>query len=255
MTKKARKLYETQEFMKNDPDQFAYLQLMDELHSERLKKKLDEHQKAYYKGLRANRVSIVDDKSGTGKTTIAFLAAKELILDKIVSKIIYIRFPDDRAQGLGAVPGDLDEKGSIYFQPAYDALAELGIQPEAVDKLREAGVLIFRTDANLRGTNLKDAFIIIDESQNARDIGQLRLVLTRPHDDCKIALIGHSKQVDSKVKKYGKSQLTAFQVYQIHLLKKKWAKKYPLLVDYRGELSRWADEIEETLKELEEVSM
>jgi phosphate starvation-inducible PhoH-like protein/PhoH-like ATPase len=95
---------------------------------------------------------------------------------------------------------------------------------------------------------MKRTFLIVDECQNG-DIADMRLVFTRVHDTGKIVAIGHSLQVDRKLPKI--AGLIPFQIYQRHMNKKSWAKVCELQTDYRGRISQWADEIDLTIKELE----
>lgn len=247
MSKKPAKTYAVRD--NRDPFSKALDQLYSSTETDKIVKRMDAHQKAYYLGTKEKRVSIVDAKAGTGKTTVAFASGLDALRAGGINKLMYIRFPDDEIQSLGFLPGDIDEKGSSYFGPAYNTLAKCGIQYEATDMLRDKGTFEFVMANTLRGSDYENAFVIIDEAQNARDKGKLQTVLTRFHDNCKLVLIGHSEQQDNReIQKYG--GLTAFQAYQVHLLKKRWTQKYDLIVDYRGELCRWSDEIEETLREL-----
>lgn len=225
--------------------------------TEELKDKLDPYQVAYYKearmSVRGTKVVIIDAQAGTGKTTIAFAAGIEALRTGKAKRLTYIRFPSKRGQRLGAIPGDLKEKEALYMQPAFEALAACGLQPEAVALMESQGLIRLCTDTTLRGTNINEEFVIIDEAQNAEDLEQLKLVLTRIHDTSKTVLIGDSGQKDGKVQLY--YGLNAFQVYSIHLLKRSWARRFRLVNNYRGALAQYADEIGDTLKELEREAM
>ena len=86
---------------------------------ENLKKKLDGTQMKLYNSIIDNLVTCCNAKAGTGKTTVATMAAFDLLQKGIVTKIYYVRFPDQLMQSLGALPGDIDEKEDYYFQPFY----------------------------------------------------------------------------------------------------------------------------------------
>lgn len=248
MSKRSGRTYEVQ--LRFNPETKAMNQLQSGTQIAKIWNRMDENQRAYYRGTKEKRVSIVDAKAGTGKTTIAFASGiEEIALNKGLSRIMYVRFPDDDIQSLGFLPGDIDEKGSQYFGPAYNTLVKCGVQMEATDTLREMGVLEFVMTNTMRGADEENAFVIIDEAQNARKYSDIQKVLTRFHDNCRIVLIGHSGQQDNKNVQMIKGY-TPFQLYQIHLLKKKWTQRFGLIVDYRGELCRWSDDIGETIKEL-----
>ena len=212
--------------------------------------KADKLQLQYDEAIDHFDVVMLDARAGTGKTTITVMKALDYLRRGAVDVIRYVRFVDSRTQKLGAIPGDPAEKQKVFMFPFYEAMAECGIPPEHVDAMVTAGLIELSTDIYFRGRNVKRSFYIIDEAQNG-DIEDLRLVLTRPHDDGKVAVIGHSKQVDRKLPKYGKDKLIPFQVYQKHMDKERWTMVCTLLTDHRGKISRWADEIELTLKELE----
>lgn len=230
------------------PDWFIS-QLMDTKQVDRLYKKLDAHQIEYYDSIFNNKVTMVDAPAGTGKTTIAVMVGKELLAHGKVAQIVYIRFPDKRAQKQGFLPGDMNEKNSVYMQPFFDASSEVGLQPDAVFKLIDKGLITLSTDICMRGVNLKNTFLIIDEAQNG-EIEDLRLMLTRLHDHSgHCVVIGHSGQVDNNVRRFGQQKFIPFEIYQLHMAKKAWTQICRLPNNYRGEISKWADNIQETINE------
>lgn len=251
MGKKGRQVKPKQEFMDEKED--LHYAIHSNHISERFYDKInkDEHQIDYYNSLVTNRMTIVDDPSGTGKTTIAFKAGLDLLKDGEISKIVYIRFPSKRGEGLGFTTGDLKDKQAKYMKPAYQCLYDLGLSPENVEEMKVQGLLELITDAEERGMTRDKEFAIIDESQNAVDMQTLNLVLSRFTDASKIALIGHSLQADNNNKFYTRHRLTAFQVYQYHYMKKSWVKRCRLVKNYRGEMSRWSDEYNRSIKELD----
>ena len=243
------KQYSKQQIHIDNKYDWTVKQLYDSTTSDRFYGQLDHRQLEAYACLIGKQYNIIifDEKAGCGKTTLAFLAGLNMLRTGKVAKIIYIRIPDERALRLGYVPGELNEKEAIFMFPAYDALLVNGLQPYAVDTLKSKGLIEFCTDTTMRGRNLENAYVIIDEPQNA-DLETLKLLLTRLHDNCKCVLSGHSGQVDSKLPKYGIQGYNAFKVYQAHLLQKPWAIKCVLPINYRGKVSRWADEVDETVK-------
>jgi phosphate starvation-inducible protein PhoH len=219
-------------------------------HTDKLRKRLDEHQRAYAEAICSHTVTFVDAPAGTGKTTIAVMVGIEMLRRGEVDQLTYLRFPDSRNGNLGFLPGDPNDKVRPLMAPFYEALAECGLQDEAVEMLRTKGMIETVTDTYMRGRN-KRAFLIIDEAQNARGVTDLQLVLTRLHDDrSRGVIIGHSDQVDGKVERYGSDRLNAFQVYHRHMLKKGFTATVDLPNNYRGKVSQWADKIKDTLTEL-----
>lgn len=212
---------------------------------------MDEHQAKYASAIEYHKVTMVDDKAGTAKTTIAVAKGLELLKAGKVDKIHYVRFPDKRSMKLGYMPGNDQEKEKGFMYPFFEALSECGLQPDFVSRLLLHDVFEASTDIHMRGRTLDRVYLIVDEAQNG-DISDLRLVLTRIKDNGKAVVIGHTKQADNKLPKYGKAGFIPFEVYQLHFLKKSWATKCRLHKDYRGAISQWADEIDVTLKELAE---
>lgn len=206
----------------------------------KLYKALDKDQLSFYNSIKTNIVTCCDAKAGTGKTTVAAMAAMDLLESDEVSKIIYLRFPDKMVQSLGAFPGELKEKERYYMQPFIDACEEFDIPEEKLYRdYIDYDKVFMMTNVTLRGSNFKDAAIIIDEAQNA-SFKDLKLVLTRIHDSCHCALIGHVAQCDNKMDNKIESP---FSMYIDHLSKKSWAKTIHLKNNYRGEVSTWADSL------------
>lgn len=204
-----------------------------------LYRKLDSSQKAFYSSILENKVTCCNSKAGTGKTTISVLAGFDMIKSGQIQKIIYIRFPDQLIQSLGHFPGSLEEKESYYMAPFIDACMELGIDKSRLERdYISSEQVILCTNITLRGTNMKDSLIILDEAQNAT-FNDLKLVLTRLHDSCHCVLMGHSDQCDNKKANSQK----AFEAYMNHMCKKQWAKRVDLKINYRGTISSWADKL------------
>lgn len=228
-------------------------QLADRTETDKLWNRMDSDQRDYDSKMESHSVVFVDAEAGTGKTTYAVRKALEMLRENKVNKIQYVRFPDRRAGKLGFLPGDLkDGKEAGFMVPFEQALYECGINQYALQKLVEKGKIEMTTDLFLRGTNLKGVFLIIDEAQNASELEDLKLVLTRLHDHKgRGVVIGHTRQTDNKVTLYTKHKLTAFQVTAFHFLRKSWAARGYLRTNYRGEISKWADRVEDSLVMLE----
>ena len=206
---------------------------------ENLKQKLDGQQTKLYSSIIDNLVTCCNARAGTGKTTVATMAAFDLLQKGIVTKIYYVRFPDQLMQSLGALPGDIDEKEDYYFQPFYQACEEIGLDRYHLDRdYVPQNTVNLETIITMRGINIKNAAVIVDETQNA-SFKDLKLLLTRLHDDCHVALIGHTAQIDNDncVKE------KAFIHYMEHFCKKQWAQRVDLKRNYRGKISAYADSL------------
>lgn len=211
----------------------------------------DRHQTNFAHGIEYSGISMVNASAGTGKTTIAVMKGFELLRKGQVDILRYVRFVDRRTLKMGFLPGDEEEKQKKLMLPFYEAAAECGLSPDHVEEMRAQEILELSTDIHWRGRNMKRTFLIIDEAQNG-DIEDMRMMLTRLHDSGKGVVVGHSEQCDNKLKRYGREKLTPFEVYIRHMVKERFAHEYKLVKDYRGEYSRWADRIYETIKELED---
>ena len=132
--------------------------------------------------------------AGTGKTYLAVCYAVTQLKKGNIDKIILTRPAVEAGESLGFLPGDLKEKVDPYLRPLYDALYDmLGV--EAVSQLIEKQVIEIAPLAYMRGRTLENAFIILDEAQNAT-IDQLKMFLTRLGFNSKMIGTGDISQVD-----------------------------------------------------------
>lgn len=132
--------------------------------------------------------------AGTGKTYLAVCYAVTELKKGNVEKIILTRPAVEAGESLGFLPGDLKEKVDPYLRPLYDALYDmLGV--EQVSILIEKQVIEIAPLAYMRGRTLENAFIILDEAQNAT-IDQLKMFLTRLGFNSKMIVTGDISQVD-----------------------------------------------------------
>ncbi len=132
--------------------------------------------------------------AGTGKTYLAVAMAVAAFLAKKVSRIILTRPAVEAGERLGFLPGTLQEKVDPYLRPLYDALYDM-IDSERVDKLLERNTIEVAPIAFMRGRTLNDAFIIIDEAQNATG-EQMKMILTRLGFNSKMVITGDVTQID-----------------------------------------------------------
>lgn len=195
-----------------------------------------------------NDIIFCNAKAGTGKTTIATGVANLLVMYGKFKNIIYIVAPyGEKKQGW--LPGDITEKSSVYFEPFYQAMIECDINPytavndeSLVNQKNGSGYITCITDTFLRGTNLNDSVIILDEAQNYT-VDQLKKVLTRVGTRAKVIVIGHDLQCDIK-----KKEESGFVAYINHFKGKERCAICELKNNHRGWISQWADEFME-LKE------
>ena len=209
---------------------------------------LDEEQVEFVKAIEDLRKSIVfcDAAAGTGKTTLAMGAANILVQDKRnkLNEIVYIVSPYGEGKQ-GYLPGSITEKSEVYYEPAYQAMVEVWMNPYSdvctttLTKKRQFGdgFVTMLTHTYLRGTNLQNKVVIIDEAQNFT-VAELKKVLTRIHDSCKVIVIGHTGQIDIN----GRS---GFARYLEHFEGQEKCKVCRLTTNHRGWLSTFADELEE----------
>jgi len=200
--------------------------------------KLTEEQRVYVDNIFDKQLTLVNARSGTGKTTLAVACAS--ILKK---PLIYI-FAPVMESSMGFRPGTQEEKESEYIAPLFDALYEINENPlKAICSTnnqannKEAWVHP-RSHIFARGTNIKDSTVIIDECQNFTK-AELKKVLTRIHDSCKVIMIGHTGQNDLKNPKD-----SGFKPYIEHFRNKEYATVCELSWNFRGILANDADEIE-----------
>ena len=178
---------------------------------------LDEEQKHFRDAIWDSKKLIVmcNSKAGTGKSTIAIATASLLVEYGIYDGIVYIISPTQE-QKQGFLPGDQGAKTAPYIQPLRDALLTLNINPDRsiisdnnTSSLKRGDAYInFMADTYLRGCNLENKVVIIDESQNFY-FDQLKRALTRVHDNCKLIVIGHTKQCDL----YKNPDRSGFSIY------------------------------------------
>lgn len=132
--------------------------------------------------------------AGTGKTYTAIALAVAAFKAKAVKKIILTRPAVEAGEKLGFLPGDLKEKLDPYLQPLYDALHDM-LPPKKLADLIESGTIQIAPLAYMRGRTLDNAFVILDEAQNAT-VSQLKMFLTRMGRNAKFIVTGDLTQID-----------------------------------------------------------
>lgn len=132
--------------------------------------------------------------AGTGKTYLAVAAAVDALMRKRVRRIVLARPAVEAGESLGFLPGDMQAKVDPYLRPLYDSLDDL-IPFERIQKLIESRTIEVAPLAFMRGRTLGDAFVILDEAQNATG-AQMKMFLTRLGVNSKIVITGDKTQVD-----------------------------------------------------------
>ena len=132
--------------------------------------------------------------AGTGKTYTAVALAVRSLKQKQVKRIILTRPAVEAGENLGFLPGDLKEKLDPYLQPLYDALLDMLPSEKLVD-YSEQGIIQIAPLAFMRGRTLDNAFVILDEAQNATE-SQIKMFLTRMGKSAKFIITGDVTQID-----------------------------------------------------------
>jgi phosphate starvation-inducible PhoH-like protein len=132
--------------------------------------------------------------AGTGKTYTSIALAVNALKEMRVKKIILSRPAVEAGENLGFLPGDLREKLDPYLQPLYDALEDM-IPYKKLEKYIDERVIQIAPLGFMRGRTLSDAFVILDEAQNAT-YTQLKMFLTRMGENSKFVVTGDLTQID-----------------------------------------------------------
>jgi phosphate starvation-inducible PhoH-like protein len=153
-----------------------------------------EAQKAYVKALFKNELAFGIGPAGTGKTYLAVAAGVSMYLAGRVDKIILSRPAVEAGERLGFLPGDMKEKVDPYMQPLYDALNDF-LPAGQVQKLLEEKKIEIAPLAFMRGRTLANAFVVLDEAQNATTM-QMKMFLTRLGEGSRMVITGDRTQID-----------------------------------------------------------
>jgi phosphate starvation-inducible PhoH-like protein len=148
----------------------------------------------YMKLISENDIVVGIGPAGTGKTYLAVAAAVDALSRKRVKRIVLARPAVEAGESLGFLPGDLQAKVDPYLRPLYDALEDM-MPPERVQKALETRTIEIAPLAYMRGRTLADAFVILDEAQNATN-AQMKMFLTRLGVNSKTVITGDKTQID-----------------------------------------------------------
>lgn len=152
------------------------------------------NQKKMVQAADTNDIVFAVGPAGTGKTYTAVALAVRALKNKQVKKIILTRPAVEAGESLGFLPGDLKEKIDPYLRPLYDALDDM-IPADKLGYYMSTRTIEIAPLAYMRGRTLDNAFIILDEAQNANDL-QLKMFLTRIGASAKAIITGDPTQID-----------------------------------------------------------
>jgi len=151
-------------------------------------------QAEYLRLIGENDIVVGIGPAGTGKTYLAVAAAVDALMRKRVRRIILARPAVEAGESLGFLPGDMQAKVDPYLRPLYDALEDM-MPSDRMQRALETRVIEIAPLAYMRGRTLSDAFVILDEAQNATS-AQMKMFLTRLCVNSRTVITGDKTQVD-----------------------------------------------------------
>ena len=200
---------------------------------------LTDEQMTYGNSITDKLVTFVQARAGSGKTTVAVGTAK-IMLGKDFKDLHYI-FPTVKEKALGFTTGDQKQKESKYLTPLHDALVSINENPSQAiigEPTKwgkpDSGWIHAYSHNYMRGGNIKNAVVIIDEAQNLTK-SELRTILTRIHDSCHVVVMGDVNQCDIDPKQSG------FYAYLMHYSTESYAQIVQLTKNFRGVISARAE--------------
>jgi phosphate starvation-inducible PhoH-like protein len=143
---------------------------------------------------KTNDLIIAEGPAGTGKTYTSIALAVRALKEREVKKIVLTRPAVEAGERLGFLPGDMKDKLDPYLQPLYDALHDM-LPFKKLETWLEDGTVQIAPLAFMRGRTLENAFVILDEAQNAT-ISQIKMFLTRMGVSSKFIMTGDTTQID-----------------------------------------------------------
>ena len=151
-------------------------------------------QRKYVRAILSQEVVIGIGPAGTGKTYLAVACAVDALARRRVRRIVLARPAVEAGESLGFLPGDLQEKVDPYLRPLYDALGDM-LPRDRIARAIEDSTIEIAPLAYMRGRTLGDAFVILDEAQNATTV-QMKMFLTRLGVNSRVVITGDKTQID-----------------------------------------------------------
>ena len=151
-------------------------------------------QKQIVEATRTNDIVFAIGPAGTGKTYTSVALAVRALKDRKAKKIVLVRPAVEAGESLGFLPGDLKEKIDPYLRPLYDSLEEM-LEFDRLEQYMTKNIIEIAPLAYMRGRTLNNAFIILDEAQNATQI-QMKMFLTRLGVNSRAIVTGDVTQTD-----------------------------------------------------------
>jgi len=151
-------------------------------------------QKDYLSSIRQNDIVVGIGPAGTGKTYLGVAMAVDALARKRVRRIILTRPAVEAGEALGFLPGDIRDKVDPYLRPLYDALEDM-LPTDRMRRAIEEHTIEIAPLAYMRGRTLSDAFLILDEAQNATT-AQMKMFLTRLGLNSRTVITGDVTQID-----------------------------------------------------------
>lgn len=151
-------------------------------------------QARYVQTIRDHEITFAIGPAGTGKTYLATALAVEALKHHHIRKIVLVRPAVEAGESLGYLPGDINAKINPYLRPLLDSLNEM-VDYDLMKRYMEQEVIEVIPLAYMRGRTLNEAFIILDEAQNAT-VSQMKMFLTRMGQGSRIVISGDTTQVD-----------------------------------------------------------
>ena len=151
-------------------------------------------QRAYVEALFANEMAFGIGPAGTGKTYLAVAVGVSMFIGGHVDRIVLSRPAVEAGERLGFLPGDMKDKVDPYMQPLYDALNDF-LPAKQLPKLIEDKRIEIAPLAFMRGRTLSNAFVVLDEAQNATSM-QMKMFLTRLGEGSRMVITGDRSQID-----------------------------------------------------------
>lgn len=203
---------------------------------------LNENQEKFKEAIMSEdkNVIIVDATAGSGKTLLAVACANILCKTGRYKSAVYI-FPTVEESSLGYRPGNTTEKEADYLGPLHDALIKINELPRQaissdISEKNSTAWIVARSATFMRGINLENKVVIIDECQNL-SVPIIKRIISRCYDNCKVIILGCQAQMDVPINKSGFNQLIehmdGFEGYI----------KCELPISYRGKLAMHIDKL------------